>query len=133
LHDRCAFEGCPAGHPFLYLATSFRNRGDAYNRFVRSVVVDLEAEGNRVQPACVCMCAADYDDITVGVPIGAAMRDWTHSKAVVKVRGCTHAHTPPSHTHTHTRTHTRMPKPPSCFLHEGNPSNTVLPPAVAIH
>jgi hypothetical protein len=30
----CTFDGCPDDHPFVYYATSYRNRGKVYNRLV---------------------------------------------------------------------------------------------------
>ena len=84
---RCHFTGCPASQPFLYFVTSYRNRADAYDRFVRTLADDMESSKNNVDPRCICLAVADYDDVVVGPPIGVAMREWPHSKAVVRLTG----------------------------------------------
>lgn len=41
-HSGCKFEHCPKKSPtYLYLLTPYRNRGSAYNRLLRSLLVDV--------------------------------------------------------------------------------------------
>ena len=68
----CVFDGCPVGHPFVYVLTSHRNRGASYNRWVRSVLEDVRSPVNKVPSQCLCMAVADYNDVVSGVPLAVA-------------------------------------------------------------
>ena len=83
----CVFKGCPAGKPFVYYVTSYRNRGASYNRWVRSVVADVTSPVNQFPVACLCMAVADFNDVVSGPPIDAALEDWPYDKAVVSLHG----------------------------------------------
>ncbi len=83
----CSFDGCPAGHPFVYFMTSYRNRGASFNRWVRSVLSDVQSDVNTHPVQCVCMAVADYNDVLSGVPLEAALSDWPYSKAVISLHG----------------------------------------------
>jgi len=83
----CAFDGCPVGHPFIYYMTSYRNRGVSYNRWVRSVVADVQSPVNKVPAQCLCLAVADFNDVVSGVPIGLALEDWPYDKAVISLHG----------------------------------------------
>ncbi len=83
----CVFKGCPRGHPYVYYMTSYRNRGASYNRWVRSVLADVQSPVNKVPVQCLCMAVADYNDVVSGAPIEAALGDWPHDKAVISLKG----------------------------------------------
>ncbi len=83
----CVFDGCPAGHPFVYYMTSYRNRGASYNRWVRSVLEDVRSPVNKVPAQCLCLAVADFNDVVSGVPIGLALEDWPYAKAVISLHG----------------------------------------------
>jgi hypothetical protein len=83
----CKFEGCPAGKPFVYYLTSYRNRGASFNRWIRSVVVDIKSDVNTFPAQCVCHGVADYNDVTSGVPLEAALEDWPYDRAVIRLHG----------------------------------------------
>ena len=37
--SNCTFTGCPAGGPYVYMATSYRNRAASFNRWLRTFKV----------------------------------------------------------------------------------------------
>ena len=77
---RCAFRNCPDTSPFVYFVTSHRNRGDSLHRLLASVLDDVFSGVNKHPAQCLCFAAADYDDVVVGAPIAAAMKDWPLDK-----------------------------------------------------
>jgi hypothetical protein len=83
----CKFEGCPAGKPFVYYLTSYRNRGASLNRWLRSAAVDIKSDVNTFPAQCVCHGVADYNDVTSGVPLEAALEDWPYDRAVIHLHG----------------------------------------------
>lgn len=82
----CSFTGC-AQPPFVYTLTSHRNRADALERMLRTLLGDLQSPDSTVDPRCVCVTIADYDDVVVGPPVAAALASWPHSYAVRSVKG----------------------------------------------
>jgi hypothetical protein len=73
---RCAFDGCPAGGPYMYIATSYRNRGAAFNRWLRTLVLDVNSGQSPISGKCICSVVADYNDVLYGPTIAAALEDW---------------------------------------------------------
>ena len=84
--DGCKFEHCPPGDPYVYMMTSYRNRGASYNRWIRTLVGDVLSSRMPISPACVCSTVADYNDRLYGPTIEAALDDWPFDSHVVKVR-----------------------------------------------
>lgn len=86
---RCRFDGCPLTNDtvYLYTMTAHRNRADALERMVRTLAVDAQSGVAAIDPRCVCVTVADYDDKVVGPPVSAALESWPFSHCVVPVRG----------------------------------------------
>ena len=83
----CQFKGCPSTQPFVYYTTSYRNRGASFNRWIRSVLSDVQSDVNTFPVQCLCIAVADYNDVVSGAPLSAALEDWPYDKAVISLHG----------------------------------------------
>ena len=84
---RCEFKACPSDKPFVYYLTSYRNRGAPFNRWLRSVLGDVQSDVNTFPVQCLCIGVADYNDVVTGVPLDVALEDWPYDKAVISLHG----------------------------------------------
>ncbi len=86
--DRCVFDGCPSDtSAYLYVLVANRNRAASYNRWLRSLMLDIASPSNPLHPRCICAAVTEYTDVLVGPPVQAAMDDWPLDHHVVNVSG----------------------------------------------
>ena len=86
---KCKFNGCPAtaDSPYIYLFTPFRNRAANYHRLVRTLVEDVTGGRRAVDPRCVCLAIANFDDVLSGVPLSRAVEPWPFDVEVLSMKG----------------------------------------------